>query len=61
MRERVKAEVGLPTIAVGLITEPEQAEAIIAKGRGRRRVARPRHAVRPALALARGGRSWART
>ena len=29
---RVKAEVGLPTIAVGLITEPEQAEAIIAQG-----------------------------
>jgi len=29
---RVKAEVGLPTIAVGLITEPEQAEAIIAGG-----------------------------
>jgi 2,4-dienoyl-CoA reductase-like NADH-dependent reductase (Old Yellow Enzyme family) len=28
----VKAEVGLPTIAVGLITEPEQAEAIIAGG-----------------------------
>ncbi len=27
---RVKEEVGLPTIAVGLITEPEQAEAIIA-------------------------------
>ena len=27
---RVKAEVGLPTIAVGLITEPEQAETIIA-------------------------------
>jgi 2,4-dienoyl-CoA reductase-like NADH-dependent reductase (Old Yellow Enzyme family) len=26
---RVKAEVGLPTIAVGLITEPEQAESII--------------------------------
>ena len=26
---RVKQEVGLPTIAVGLITEPEQAEAII--------------------------------
>jgi 2,4-dienoyl-CoA reductase-like NADH-dependent reductase (Old Yellow Enzyme family) len=31
--ERVRAEVGLPTIAVGLITEPEQAEAIIAEGR----------------------------
>jgi 2,4-dienoyl-CoA reductase-like NADH-dependent reductase (Old Yellow Enzyme family) len=29
---RVKAEVGLPTIAVGLITEPEQAEAIVAAG-----------------------------
>lgn len=28
--QRVKAEVGLPTIAVGLITEPEQAEGIIA-------------------------------
>jgi 2,4-dienoyl-CoA reductase-like NADH-dependent reductase (Old Yellow Enzyme family) len=30
--ERLKREVGLPTIAVGLITEPEQAEAIIANG-----------------------------
>ena len=30
--QRVKAEVGLPTIAVGLITEPEQAETIIASG-----------------------------
>ncbi len=30
--QRVKAEVGLPTIAVGLITEPEQAENIIAGG-----------------------------
>jgi len=29
---RVKDEVGLPTIAVGLITEPEQAETIIASG-----------------------------
>ncbi|MBV8849259.1 MAG: NADH:flavin oxidoreductase/NADH oxidase [Methylobacteriaceae bacterium] len=29
---RVKSEVGLPTIAVGLITEAEQAEAIIANG-----------------------------
>ena len=28
----VKAEVGLPTMAVGLITEPEQAEAIVADG-----------------------------
>lgn len=30
--QRVKAEIGLPTIAVGLITEPEQAEAILANG-----------------------------
>ncbi len=30
--QRVKAEVGMPTIAVGLITEPEQAEAIIRNG-----------------------------
>ena len=30
--QRVKAEVGLPTIAVGLITEAEQAEAVIANG-----------------------------
>jgi 2,4-dienoyl-CoA reductase-like NADH-dependent reductase (Old Yellow Enzyme family) len=30
--QRVKAEVGLPTIAVGLITEAQQAEAIIADG-----------------------------
>ncbi len=30
--QRIRAEVGLPVIAVGLITEPEQAEAIIANG-----------------------------
>ena len=30
--QRVKVEVGVTTIAVGLITEPEQAEAIIANG-----------------------------
>ncbi len=30
--QRVKADVGLPTIAVGLITDAEQAEAIIANG-----------------------------
>ena len=30
--QRVKSEVGLPTIAVGLITEAEQAETIIASG-----------------------------
>ena len=30
--QRVKTEVGLPTIAVGLITQPQQAESIIADG-----------------------------
>jgi len=30
--QRLRDDVGLPTIAVGLITEPEQAEAIIAAG-----------------------------
>src|SRR5690606_14263704 len=30
--ERIKAETGLATIAVGLITEPEQAESILAQG-----------------------------
>ncbi|WP_298231439.1 NADH:flavin oxidoreductase/NADH oxidase [uncultured Azohydromonas sp.] len=30
--QRVKADVGLPTLAVGLITEPHQAQAIIAEG-----------------------------
>ena len=30
--QRLREEVGLPTIAVGLITEPEQADAIIAAG-----------------------------
>ncbi|PHR22219.1 MAG: oxidoreductase [Hoeflea sp.] len=29
---RIKAETGLPTFAVGLITEPEQAETILQKG-----------------------------
>ncbi len=32
MADRVRRETGLPTIAVGLITEPEQAEAIVAGG-----------------------------
>ena len=30
--ERIRREAGIPTIAVGLITEPEQAEAILAAG-----------------------------
>jgi 2,4-dienoyl-CoA reductase-like NADH-dependent reductase (Old Yellow Enzyme family) len=30
--DRIRRETGLTTIAVGLITEPEQAEAIVASG-----------------------------
>jgi 2,4-dienoyl-CoA reductase-like NADH-dependent reductase (Old Yellow Enzyme family) len=33
LAERIRAETGLPTIAVGLITEPAQAEAIVAESR----------------------------
>jgi 2,4-dienoyl-CoA reductase-like NADH-dependent reductase (Old Yellow Enzyme family) len=33
LAERIRRESGLPTMAVGLITEAEQAEAIIAEGR----------------------------
>jgi 2,4-dienoyl-CoA reductase-like NADH-dependent reductase (Old Yellow Enzyme family) len=32
LAQQIKQAVGLPTIAVGLITEPEQAEAIVANG-----------------------------
>ena len=34
LAERVRAATGLPTIAVGLITEPEQAQAVIENGQG---------------------------
>lgn len=33
LAERMRRETGLPTMAVGLITEPQQAEAIIREGR----------------------------
>jgi 2,4-dienoyl-CoA reductase-like NADH-dependent reductase (Old Yellow Enzyme family) len=33
MAEAIRAEVEIPVIAVGLITEPAQAEAILAEGR----------------------------
>jgi 2,4-dienoyl-CoA reductase-like NADH-dependent reductase (Old Yellow Enzyme family) len=33
LAEALKQAVGLPTLAVGLITEPQQAEAIVAEGR----------------------------
>ena len=32
MADQIRRETGLPTVAVGLITEPEQADAIIANG-----------------------------
>ncbi|MDZ4252534.1 MAG: NADH:flavin oxidoreductase/NADH oxidase [Sulfuritalea sp.] len=33
LAEQIRAACGLPTIAVGLITDPEQAEAVIAEGK----------------------------
>ncbi len=33
LAEKLRAEIGLPTIAVGLVTEAAQAEAIVAEGR----------------------------
>ncbi|MBL8289265.1 MAG: NADH:flavin oxidoreductase/NADH oxidase [Rubrivivax sp.] len=33
LAERLRAEVGLPTVAVGLVTEAAQAEAIVAEGK----------------------------
>jgi 2,4-dienoyl-CoA reductase-like NADH-dependent reductase (Old Yellow Enzyme family) len=32
LAERIKGAVGMPTVAVGLVTEPQQAEAIVAAG-----------------------------
>jgi 2,4-dienoyl-CoA reductase-like NADH-dependent reductase (Old Yellow Enzyme family) len=55
--EHLRRESGVPTIAVGLITEPEQAEAIIAQGRadivaiGRQALVEPNWALQAALAL----------
>ncbi|MFP3787182.1 tRNA-dihydrouridine synthase, partial [Burkholderia sp. SIMBA_024] len=42
LAEAIRAQVSIPVIGVGLITEPEQAEAILAEGRA------------DAIALARG-------
>ena len=57
---RIREEAGMPTAAVGLITEPEQAEEIVADGRRRRRAAGPGDAARPALAAARRPRARGR-
>ena len=54
---RVRAEAGLPTAAVGLITAPEQAETIVASGQadlvllGRELLRDPRFPLRAAAAL----------
>lgn len=55
--ERVRRDAGIATIAVGLITEPEQAEAIVAEGRadlvaiGRQALFEPNWPLHAALAL----------
>ena len=52
---RIRSEAGIPTAAVGLITEPAQANDIIAERRGRPGVSGARDAARSLLARARGG------
>ena len=60
LAERVKRETGLPTIAVGLITEPEQAQTIIESGQadmiavGRAMLFNPRWTWNAALRLGQG-------
>jgi 2,4-dienoyl-CoA reductase-like NADH-dependent reductase (Old Yellow Enzyme family) len=55
--ERVRREAGVATIAVGLITEPAQAEAVIAEGRadivaiGRQALIQPHWPLQAARAL----------
>jgi len=53
LAQQVRAATGAPTIAVGLITEAQQAETILASGQADLIGIRARHALRPALALAR--------
>ncbi len=55
--QAIRQATGVTTMAVGLITEPSQAEDIVAQGQGRHGHAGARHAVRPALGLARRGRA----
>ncbi|MEI7444506.1 MAG: NADH:flavin oxidoreductase/NADH oxidase [Burkholderiales bacterium] len=63
--ERVKREAGIATIAVGLITTPEQAEAVVAEGRadivaiGRQALVEPNWPLQAAFALG-DDRDWSR-
>ena len=56
----VKAATGVPTIAVGLITEAEQAEAIIGTGEQARLQAEAAHLARPFTRLMIAGRDPAK-
>ena len=57
LAERIRTEAGIPTAAVGLITEPEQAEEIVAEGRadivllGRELLRNPHWPLRAAATL----------
>ena len=59
--EAIKQATGLTTIAVGLITEPRQAEDDRRLRQGRHGRAGARHALRPALGLARRRRTRRRS
>ena len=54
---RIRKEAGIKTWAVGVITEPEQAESIIASGAGRLHGPCPCLPARPALGLERRPRA----
>ena len=55
LSERIRQETGLITIAVGLITEPRQAETILSEGKADMVALGARHVIQPALGLARCG------
>ena len=61
LAQAVKEATGVTTIAVGLITEAKQAEDIVGFRQGRHGGAGARHAVRPALGLARRRRTRRRS
>ena len=62
--DQIRNEAGIPTIAVGNITDPDQVNSIIAAGRadlcalGRPHLADPQWTLHAAAALGYGGQRW---
>ncbi len=57
LAQAISEATGVTTMAVGLITEAKQAEEIVASGKADMVALAPRHALRPALGLARRRRT----